>query len=147
MAPAVLGLESLMFGVGLLERGIGLSRPLGDVADMIEEMLPDRECPGRVVAVLEVSLDTSDSGLGMNSRVSENPTRALVPALGCFGVLSVAVTGGVGAVSSCGIGTTSSVGAGGSGCGSMGTSGFCSKPVGLVGALLPLARELSKTGG
>lgn len=48
----------------------------------MDEMLPDTECPpGRAVTVLEVSLDTIDSGRGMNSRVSEKPTRARVTGL------------------------------------------------------------------
>jgi hypothetical protein len=74
MAPAVLGLESIMSFVGLLDKGAGLSRPLGDAADTIEEMLPESECPGRAVAMLDVSLDTMDKGRGMNSSLSEKPT-------------------------------------------------------------------------
>lgn len=41
---------------------------------MTEDMLPETECPGRAVTVLEVSLETRDRGRGMNSRVSEKPT-------------------------------------------------------------------------
>jgi hypothetical protein len=63
--------------VGLRDKGAGLSRPPGDAADTIEEMLPETECPGRAVATLDVSLDTIDKGRGMNSKVSEKPTRAL----------------------------------------------------------------------
>jgi hypothetical protein len=45
-------------------------------ADTRLEMLPVTECPGLTVTVLEVSFDTNDSGRGMNSTVSANPTRA-----------------------------------------------------------------------
>lgn len=41
---------------------------------MTDDMELDTECPGRAVTVLEVSLETSDNGRGMNSSVSENPT-------------------------------------------------------------------------
>jgi hypothetical protein len=44
------------------------------VMEMTDEILPETEWPGRAVVVLEVSLETSDTGLGMYSRVSENPT-------------------------------------------------------------------------
>jgi hypothetical protein len=50
--------------------------------EMTEEMLPEREWPGLAVTVLDVSVDTSDSGLGMYSRVSENPTLFRARALG-----------------------------------------------------------------
>jgi hypothetical protein len=43
--------------------------------DTIEERLPETECPGRTVTVLDVSFETKDKGRGMNSRVSEKPTR------------------------------------------------------------------------
>ena len=80
-APAVLGREPLI----LLESGeprtlVGVSRPaLVFVAEVIDETLPETEWPGRTVAVLPVSVDTMESGRGMNSRVSENPTRARGP--------------------------------------------------------------------
>lgn len=77
IAPAVLGLESTVSRVGLRAREAGLSRPPGEAAETREDMLPDTECPGRAVIVLDVSLEISDSGRGINSRVSENPTRAL----------------------------------------------------------------------
>lgn len=44
------------------------------------------QCPGRAVTVLDVSLDTKDSGRGMNSRVSEKPTRALFVVLAGLGL-------------------------------------------------------------
>lgn len=96
IAPAVLGLESVGSRVEVRlnvmhSTGAGLLRPLGDAPDTIEEMLPDSECPGRAVTVLEVSLETKDRGLGMNSKVSENPTRALLLGLFCFGLLSAEV--------------------------------------------------------
>lgn len=86
MAPAVLGLESAMSRVGLRDSGAGLSLPLGEAPDIMEDRLSDTEWPGRAVAVLEVSLETMDSGRGMYSKVSENPTRARVPDLACFGL-------------------------------------------------------------
>jgi len=88
IAPAVLGLESVSSRVDVRESGTGLSLPLGDAAETIEEMLPETECPGRAVTVLDVSLETRDSGLGINSSVSENPTRAFGTALLCFGLPS-----------------------------------------------------------
>jgi hypothetical protein len=52
--------------------------------EISDEMLPDVECSGRAVTVLEVSLETKDRGLGMNSRVSEKPTLARFAGLmGC----------------------------------------------------------------
>lgn len=82
-APAVLGLESVLILEGLRERGTVGSRSawVEPLRDMMDEMLPDREWPGRAVTVLDVSLDTSDSGLGINSSVSENPTRARLAGL------------------------------------------------------------------
>ena len=50
----------------------GLAAP----ALAMDEMLPDIECPRRVASVLEDSDESVDSGRGMNSRVSEKPTRA-----------------------------------------------------------------------
>jgi len=60
------------------------------VSEITDEMLPERECPGRAVTVLEVSLETSDRGLGMNSRVSEKPTLLRE---GNFGAASASITG------------------------------------------------------
>jgi hypothetical protein len=59
--------------------------------EITEEMLPDVECPGRAVAVLEVSLETRERGLGMNSSVSENPTLARFAGLGGDGVSSAGI--------------------------------------------------------
>ena len=92
------------------------------------------------MAVLEVSLDIRDSGRGMNSRVSENPTRALFVLGVCFGSSTGTL---VGVVTSCGT-TSSAVGgftsnfdglsfASGKARGPLG-----SKSDGLEGALLPL---------
>jgi hypothetical protein len=74
----------------------------------MDEILPDRECPGRAVTVLDVSLDTRDKGRGMNSSVSENPTRAL----GFLGLLSGEdfVTGSVVSFDASGLGTGSGSG-------------------------------------
>lgn len=47
-------------------------------AEIMDDMLPETEWPGLTVTVLEVSLDTNESGRGMNSRVSENPTLPLL---------------------------------------------------------------------
>jgi hypothetical protein len=55
--------------------------------EMTDEMLPETEWPGRAVAVLEVSVETRDRGLGMYSRVSEKPTLFRAAALGvCSGL-------------------------------------------------------------
>jgi hypothetical protein len=76
IAPAVLGLESDLGREMLcISASVPGSRG-GEVADTMEEMLPETEWPGRAVAVLEASLETSDRGRGIYSRVSENPTRA-----------------------------------------------------------------------
>lgn len=72
----MLGLESLLFSAGsTFARELGsLSATVELVSEITDEMLPETECPGRAVAVLDVSLDTRERGLGMNSRVSEKPT-------------------------------------------------------------------------
>jgi hypothetical protein len=73
IAPAVLGRDSFNFGVELKPTGEWSSRS-GLVTDITDDMLPESECPGRAVIVLEVSLDTKDNGRGINSKVSEKPT-------------------------------------------------------------------------
>jgi len=73
-APAVLGRLSLTLGLGPKPMGELRSRSVS-VREMSDEMLPERECPGRAVAVLEASLETRDNGRGMYSSVSEKPTR------------------------------------------------------------------------
>jgi hypothetical protein len=78
-APAVLGRESLTLLCGTGDaRTPGISRSAIVELDreMMDEMLPDKEWLGRAVIVLEVSVETIESGRGMNSRVSENPTLA-----------------------------------------------------------------------
>lgn len=149
MAPAVLGRESKPSRGVIFAGAAGLSRPLGEAAETTEEILPDTECPGRAVAVLDVSFETSDNGLGMNSSVSENPTLALLPGLPCFGLLSVDTGSGWGAGSG-----RSSRGAGSRSGTTMGSDGDNKatisarpKPVGLVGALLPRIVEPSNIGG
>jgi len=57
---------------------------------MTDEMLPERECPGRAVTVLEVSFETRERGRGINSKVSEKPT--LLRA-GGFGAASMSIIG------------------------------------------------------
>jgi hypothetical protein len=47
---------------------------------MREERLFETEWPGRIVVVLDASLDTKDKGRGINSTVSEKPTRFLLEA-------------------------------------------------------------------
>lgn len=89
-ALAVLGLEletSREVLLGSVE--VGLSYPLGEAADTMEDMLSDTAWPGRAVVVLEASLETRDKGRGMNSSVSEKPTRGALPALACRGLFSV----------------------------------------------------------
>jgi hypothetical protein len=54
------------------------------VMEMTDEILPETEWPGRAVIVLEVSLETRDTGLGMYSRVSENPTLVRTTGFGGF---------------------------------------------------------------
>lgn len=74
----MLGRDSPPF---LLEDGelgtLGVSRPAAFefVIEAMDETLPEPECPGRAVTVLPVSVEIKDNGRGMNSSVSENPTR------------------------------------------------------------------------
>jgi hypothetical protein len=144
IAPAVLGLESDISRVGVCDNGDGLSRPLGEFPDTIDEMLPDKECPGRAVIVLDVSLDTRDNGRGMNSSVSEKPTRALV-FLGLLSGEDLAAAGSAVSFGASAVGT-------GSGSGTICSASCkdpwlgCTKLVGLFGALFPRLAE-SKTGG
>lgn len=145
----MLGLESTISRVGLLDSIAGLSLPLGEVVEIIEERLSETEWPGRVVAVLDASLETMDSGRGMYSSVSEKPTRALVPDLAGFGLSSA---GGLSS-SLTSPASFSFEADGGGGCGgSTGASlasrdmkSWCSKFVGLVGALPPI--PIGLTGG
>lgn len=51
------------------------------------------QCPGRAVTVLDVSLDTRDNGRGMNSRVSEKPTRALAVVFAGLGLGGMEASG------------------------------------------------------
>lgn len=82
-APAVLGRGSFSFRAELKPTGEGNSRSAG-VREITDEILPETECPGRAVIVLEVSFETRESGLGINSNVSENPTRLRVVGLDCW---------------------------------------------------------------
>lgn len=81
-APAVLGLDSdsaAWDGVGSRGARDSSFSMMGVFdAERTDEMLPDREWPGLTVTVLEVSLETRESGRGMNSSVSEKPTLALL---------------------------------------------------------------------
>ncbi len=65
----------------LVLRGEEVGKPLcsvggglGEETDTTDDKLFETEWPWRIVIVLEASLETSDSGRGMNSRVSEKPT-------------------------------------------------------------------------
>ena len=75
--------------------------------EMTEEMLPEREWPGLAVTVLDVSVDTNDSGLGIYSRVSENPTLFRARALG---VCSSSAVGGGGFSSAIATGSGTGIG-------------------------------------
>ena len=78
IAPAVLGLELAVLGDGVCAGAEASPSMLVDIcAETIEEILPETECPGFAVMVLEVSLETSETGLGMYSILSENPTLTL----------------------------------------------------------------------
>lgn len=157
IAPAVLGLESAKSRVGLLDKGTGWSRSVGDTADTIEDMLPETECPGRAVAVLDVSLDTSDNGLGIYSSLSENPTRFL-PGLACLWPLLSTSDAGVTGVSGMDgpwstvagrMFSNASAGSGNLGGWSwngIGTPSLGSKAVGLLGALPLLGIAKSGNG-
>jgi len=156
-APAVLGRDSSRSLVGLRDRGEGLPLPAGspgELNDMSEDMLPVTEWPGFAVIVLEVSLDTNDRGLGINSRVSEKPTLVLDAGLGST---FSGATGATDCATSSIEGSTAAGKLWNSALGSGGVGGSCRggkvtnsdlwKSVGLVGALLPLAKESSTGGG
>lgn len=68
----------------------------GVLADTILEMLPETECPGLAVAVLDVSLEISDSGRGINSTVSEKPTLERLADVDGPGVRSTGLKPGIG---------------------------------------------------
>lgn len=156
-APAVLGRESSRSLVGLRDKGAGLPLPVGspgELREINEDMLPVTECPGFAVIVLEVSLETKDKGRGMNSKVSEKPTRALGTGFGSV----VLGAGGSRTFWSSSFGSSSlpsgswnstfdSGGVGGSVRGGKGANSALWKSVGLVGALLPLDRASSAGGG
>ena len=140
-APAVLGREPfLLFGSGELTPLVGVSRPAVGVlvTETIEETLPDTEWPGRTVAVLPVSVDTIDRGRGMNSRVSEKPTRARGPQNNPVFESGEAVTDTVGVVGGIAGGVATGSGSAlGVDLTSGNVPGLRSKSAGLVGALLP----------
>jgi hypothetical protein len=105
---------------------------------MTDEMLPDTEWPGRTV--LDVSVETTDSGLGMYSKVSENPTLFRPAGFeGCSTGTGTGVEPLTPSRRSSGTGDGDrSVSTGLSRTGRLGPDGR-SETVGLVGALLPLA--------
>lgn len=103
--------------------------------------------------MLDASLDTNERGLGMNSKVSENPTLARGTGLGARGVTSWCITGDFSsAVGGCasavaGDGILGVNGMGGiSGSEDASPSRRPPKSAGLVGALLP-RNVLVGTGG
>jgi len=69
----VLGRSSSALADAVSSR-VGINSLSPVLREIKDEMLPDTECPGRAVTVLDVSLETRDNGLGMYSNVSENPT-------------------------------------------------------------------------
>lgn len=139
-APAVLGLDSGFSrgSGGVTCSGGPCSATMGVVVDRRLEMLPETEWLGLTVTVLEVSLDISDSGRGMNSTVSENPTRAR--AIGFVSRAKPMVLGraveptatGFGSVLTDSVGWAMIVGPGSDG------KSLAVKSDGLVGALSPL---------
>lgn len=78
IAPAVLGRDSGILRDGLADNGREETGSIGADAgpETIDDILPETECPGLAVIVLDVSLETRDNGRGMYSMLSENPTRA-----------------------------------------------------------------------
>jgi len=79
-APAVLGRLSLSSRAEVPELQNGVTSRSALDMEITDEMLPETEWPGRTV--LEVSVETRDSGLGMYSNVSENPTLFRATGLG-----------------------------------------------------------------
>lgn len=93
-APAVLG-RSLISGDEWKAKVV--FKPNSTfVMEITDEILPETEWPGRAVIVLEVSLETSDTGLGMYSRVSEKPTLVRTAGLGgsCTSVVATGSSAG-----------------------------------------------------
>jgi len=145
-APAVLGREK-DFGADVTEPSRlpdSRSTTTAPPREMMEEMLFVAECPpGRIVAyVLVVSVDTSDRGRGMNSRVSENPTLARGPAFGGVSGSGSAAGGrssGSAAIDSRGVdgSVLGSSSIGGSIAGGLNNGDIGLRAAGLVGALLP----------
>jgi hypothetical protein len=143
MAPAVLGRLSLRFGVWTEPEGWLKSRSAFEI-EMTDEILPESECPGRAVTVLEVSVETIDNGLGMYSSVSENPTLFRTAALGdCSSCWTgeVISTGFSAQGSGTDKGAVFSVSTGLSGAGKPRPAGR-SGTTGLAGALFPFALVL-----
>lgn len=161
-APAVLGRDSAVVPLeGIRTIGENASRSTGvrpaEFKEIIDEMLPEPEWPElppppsmcRAVIVLAVSFETRDSGRGMNSSVSENPTLARFiawKAEDCCSDSSGKTK--VGVKASCGISSVfaSSWGGFGSDPGLLSyfadignANDFCPEPIsnGLDGALLP----------
>jgi len=105
-------------------------------------MLPEREWPGRTV--LDVSVETSDNGLGMYSSVSENPTLFRTTGLG---VCSSSGAEGDGMPSPSATGSGAEIGAAVPiSTGFSGTKTLCpggrSAAAGLAGALVPFILAL-----
>lgn len=88
IAFAVLGRESpRVLGNGKVRRSLfgGLMLTVVGGVNVPPETIElrefDTECDGRIVTVLDVSLETRLNGLGINSTLSEKPTRARFSAL------------------------------------------------------------------
>lgn len=140
----MLGLDPDPAWDDVVSKGIVSSKMTELEIEMIEDMLPETEWLGRTVAVLEASLDTNESGLGINSRVSENPTLPLVKDFLGVGTASIDIAGGIGASSgvTCSVWSRAGVSACGFGLSRRGGGKenclFNSGPDGLDGALFPL---------
>lgn len=82
-ASAVWGLGVASFDELIALRLLDADGALAVPALAMEEMLPEIECPRAVAKVLEESDDSVESGRGIYSNVSENPTRVRVGEEAC----------------------------------------------------------------
>lgn len=113
------------------------------MADTRLEMLPETECPGLAVAVLDVSLEISDSGRGINSTVSEKPTLERVADVDGPGVRSTGLKPGIESTATgrSGVRCSGSAGLGKIGRFGSGGTSLGLKRAGLLGALPPFVAE------
>lgn len=82
-ASAVWGLGIALFDEVIALRRLDADGALAVPALAIDDMLPEIECPRAVAKVLEESDDSVESGRGIYSSVSENPTRVRVGEEAC----------------------------------------------------------------